>query len=58
LRDKLKDLARMVGVPKEQVLTGQPMPDSLYERLITDLGDQEQQLSRQQTREALKKIGD
>jgi hypothetical protein len=48
----------MVGVPKEQVLTGQPMPDSLYERLITDLGDQEQQLSRQQTREALKKIGD
>lgn len=58
LRDKLKDLARMVGVPKEQVLTGQPMPDSLYERLITDLGDQEQQLSRQQTREALRKIGD
>ena len=58
LRDKLKDLARLVGVPKEQVLTGQPMPDSLYERLITDLGDQEQQLSRQQTREALKKIAD
>lgn len=55
LRDRLKDLARRVGVPKEQVLTGQPMPDALYDRLITDLGDQEQQLARQQTREALEK---
>lgn len=57
LRDKIKDLARLLAVPKEQVLTGQPMPDSLYERLFSDLGDQEQQLSRQQTRDALKKIG-
>lgn len=56
LRDKLKDLARILGVPKEQVLTGQPMPDSLYEHLINDLGDQEQQLSRQQTRDALEKL--
>lgn len=55
LRDEIKDLARLLGVTKEQVLNGQPMPDSLYERLITDLGDQEQQLSRQQTRDALNK---
>jgi hypothetical protein len=57
LRDKLKDLARILGVAEEQVLTRQPMADSLYERLITDLGEQEQQLSRQQTRDALKKAG-
>ncbi|MFJ2430039.1 NEL-type E3 ubiquitin ligase domain-containing protein [Pseudomonas sp. NPDC087804] len=57
LREKIKELAKILRVPKEQVLTRQPMADSMYERLINDLGDQEQQLSRQQTRDALKTAG-
>ncbi|WP_166225552.1 NEL-type E3 ubiquitin ligase domain-containing protein [Pseudomonas atagonensis] len=56
-RSRLRTLASQLGVPQEQVLTGRPMEDAVYERLITDFGDQEKELSRQQTRDALKKNG-
>ena len=55
LRRQLLDLADQLSVPHSSVFTGAEMTDAVYERLLNDIGYDEKELSRQLTREALKK---
>ncbi|WP_250548186.1 NEL-type E3 ubiquitin ligase domain-containing protein [Pseudomonas hormoni] len=57
LKERLKTLAGEFPVPESVVFTGDAMTDQTYERLYSDIGDDEQELGRRLTREALKKAG-
>ncbi|NYH10129.1 NEL-type E3 ubiquitin ligase domain-containing protein [Pseudomonas moraviensis] len=56
-RKNLADLADRLSVPHKEVFTGDPMSDETYERLQRDLGYQEKELSRQLTRDAMRRAG-
>jgi hypothetical protein len=56
-RDTLKDLAGKLQVLESVVFTGNEMTDAVYDRLYSDIGYDEQELSRRLTRAALKKAG-
>ncbi|MFJ7314283.1 NEL-type E3 ubiquitin ligase domain-containing protein [Pseudomonas sp. NPDC098747] len=57
LKVALQNLARQLSVPDSTVFTGQAMSDAVYERLYTDIGDEEQALGRRLTRTAMKNAG-
>lgn len=56
-RKNLADLADRLSVPHKDVFTGAPMSNETYERLLRDLGYQEKELSRQLTRDAMRRAG-
>ncbi|MDD0970660.1 MULTISPECIES: NEL-type E3 ubiquitin ligase domain-containing protein [Pseudomonas] len=56
-RKTLADLADRLSVAHREVFTGEAMSDATYERLLRDIGDQEKQLSRQLTRDAMRRAG-
>ncbi|RON71208.1 NEL-type E3 ubiquitin ligase domain-containing protein [Pseudomonas fluorescens] len=55
IRQHLKTLADAFPLPQSEVFTGAAMTEQTYERLISDLGYNEQELGRRLTRAALKK---
>jgi hypothetical protein len=56
-RDTLKDLAQRLPTLESVVFTGDEMTDEVYERLYSDIGYDEQELSRRLTRAALNTAG-
>ncbi|MBP5947434.1 MULTISPECIES: NEL-type E3 ubiquitin ligase domain-containing protein [unclassified Pseudomonas] len=56
-RQALQNLARQLSVPDATVFTGDAMTDAVYERLYTDIGDEEKALGRRLTRTALTNAG-
>jgi hypothetical protein len=44
-------------VPETVVFADAPITDAAFDRLLVDLGDAEKQLSRQLTRDALRRAG-
>ena len=57
LREALRNLARQLSVPDSTVFTGEAMTDAVYERLYTDIGNEEQELGRRLTRTAMANAG-
>ena len=57
LRSQLRELAHDLTLPDTVVLADQPLSNAIYERVVIDLVDDEKQLSRQLTREALRRAG-
>ncbi|RON09423.1 hypothetical protein BK659_10880 [Pseudomonas brassicacearum] len=57
LQDRLKVLADRLSMPHEEVFTDQPMSLQTEDRLNNEMYDQEKNLSRRLTHEALKKAG-
>ena len=57
LRSQLRELAHDLTLPDTVVLADHPLSNALYERVVIDLVDDEKQLSRQLTREALRRAG-
>jgi C-terminal novel E3 ligase, LRR-interacting len=57
LQERLKVLADSLSIPHEEVFTEQPMSLQTEERLNNELYDQQRNLSRRLTHEALKKAG-
>ncbi|WP_339449137.1 NEL-type E3 ubiquitin ligase domain-containing protein [Pseudomonas sp. EA_5y_Pfl2_R50] len=55
LRSRLSKLANDLPVPNSVVYADQPMSDAIYERVLIDLVDEEKELSRQLTREAMRR---
>lgn len=53
LRQTLKNLADSLGIPHSEVLTGAPMTDATYTRLLQNLAVEQKALRRQLTRRAL-----
>ncbi|KOY03658.1 NEL-type E3 ubiquitin ligase domain-containing protein [Pseudomonas nunensis] len=54
LREWLRELARELSIPEQQIFTGEAMSEQAYNALYSDLGYRQQELARQKTREALK----
>ncbi|MFJ2712113.1 dermonecrotic toxin domain-containing protein [Pseudomonas sp. NPDC087346] len=57
LRKRLRELTDELPVPDTVVFADQPISDVNYDRLLVDLGDDEKELSRRLTRDALRKAG-
>ena len=57
LGDTLKTLAAELGIAQIEVFTGAEMSSATYERLYSDMGDNEKELSRRLTRTALESAG-
>ncbi|MGF6136825.1 NEL-type E3 ubiquitin ligase domain-containing protein [Pseudomonas laurylsulfatiphila] len=57
LRNRLKELMNDLPVPATVVFADEPISEATFDRLLVDLGDDEKQLSRRLTRDALKKAG-
>ncbi|MNX89527.1 putative E3 ubiquitin-protein ligase ipaH7.8 [compost metagenome] len=53
LRNKLIELMNGFSIQEDTVFSGTPISDDIYNRLLVDLGDEEKELSRRLTREAL-----
>jgi hypothetical protein len=57
LRNRLRELFNDLPIPETVVFADEPISDSDFDRFLVDLGDEEKQLARQLTREALRKAG-
>lgn len=57
LRNNLKELAHQLPTLESVVFTGEEMTDEVYDRLYSDIGYDEQELSRRLTRVALTRAG-
>lgn len=57
LRNRLWELMNDLPVPPTVVFADVPISEAKFDRLLVDLGDEEKELSRQLTREALRKAG-
>lgn len=55
LRERLRDLARQLSIPEQQMFSGEAMTEQAYAIFYSNLGYQKQELARQKTREALKR---
>ncbi|MEN5313803.1 dermonecrotic toxin domain-containing protein [Pseudomonas koreensis] len=55
LRNQLRELAHDLPVPDTVVFADEPISDAIYNRVLIDLVDEEKELSRQLTREAMKR---
>ncbi|MFJ2684675.1 NEL-type E3 ubiquitin ligase domain-containing protein [Pseudomonas sp. NPDC087342] len=55
LREWLRDLARQLSIPEQQIFTGEAMSEQAYNALYSDLGYRQQELARQKTRAALER---
>jgi hypothetical protein len=55
LRNRLRELSNDLPVPQTVVFADEAITDANYDRLLIDLGDAEKQLSRQLTRDALRR---
>ena len=54
-KTELVEMAEKLAVSEADILTQEPMDDSLYYRIYSQLADQRKELSRQLTRTALTK---
>jgi hypothetical protein len=57
LREQLKTLMNDLPAPATVVFNEEPISDALFERLLVDLADDEKELARRLTREALTRAG-
>ncbi|WP_330207629.1 NEL-type E3 ubiquitin ligase domain-containing protein [Pseudomonas sp. AM14(2022)] len=57
LREQLKTLMNDLPAPATVVFNEEPISDTLFERLLVDLADDEKELARRLTREALTRAG-
>jgi hypothetical protein len=57
LRNQLKLLMNDLPVPETVVFADEPISETTFDRMLVDLGDEEKQLARRLTREALRKAG-
>jgi hypothetical protein len=57
LRSRLDELLKDLSVPQTLVFSDAPISDADYDLLLADLGDAEKELSRQLTRDALRRAG-
>jgi len=57
LRNRLRELINDLPIPETVVFADEPISDSDFDRFLVDLGDEEKQLARKLTREALRKAG-
>jgi hypothetical protein len=57
LRHQLKVLMNDLPVPETVVFADEPISETTFDRMLVDLGDEEKQLARRLTREALRKAG-
>jgi hypothetical protein len=57
LRSRLNELMNDLPVPATVVFADEPISEAIFDRLLVDLGDEEKELSRRLTREALKRAG-
>lgn len=57
LRNRLRELINDLPVPESVVFADEPFSETDFDRFLVDLGDEEKQLARQLTREALRKAG-
>lgn len=57
LRNRLQELMNDLPVPATVVFADEPISDAIFDRLLVDLGDEEKELSRRLTREALRRAG-
>ncbi len=57
LREQLNALINELSVPPTVVFDEAPISDAVFDRLLIDLGDDEKELARRLTREALKRAG-
>jgi hypothetical protein len=57
LRNRLGELMNGLPVTEALVFADEPISDAAFDRLLVDLGDAEKQLSRQLTRDALRRAG-
>lgn len=57
LRNRLWELINVLPVPETVVFADEPISESDFDRFLIDLGDEEKQMARQLTREALRKAG-
>ncbi|KPG94512.1 hypothetical protein AEQ67_22970 [Pseudomonas sp. RIT-PI-q] len=57
LRNSLNDLMNDLPVPATVVFADEPISEAIFDRLLVDLGDEEKELSRRLTREALRRAG-
>jgi hypothetical protein len=53
LRNRLVDLMKGFPIQEDTVFSGTPISEDIYNRLLVDLGDEEKELSRRLTREAM-----
>ncbi|WP_447794038.1 dermonecrotic toxin domain-containing protein [Pseudomonas farris] len=56
LRNKLIELMKGFSIQEDVVFSGIPISEDIYNRLLIDLGDEEKELSRRLTREAMSRI--
>ncbi|MBN3863338.1 hypothetical protein HCU66_13960 [Pseudomonas frederiksbergensis] len=56
-RHALSELARKLSIPEQEVFTEQKMSEETYSRWVEDIGDQEKELRRTLTREAMVRAG-
>ncbi|MFJ3371286.1 dermonecrotic toxin domain-containing protein [Pseudomonas sp. NPDC086251] len=57
LRNSLNGLMNDLPVPATVVFADEPISEAIFDRLLVDLGDEEKELSRRLTREALRRAG-
>ena len=57
LRNRLKELMNDLSVPETVVFADEPISDVIFDRWLVDMGDEEKELSRRLTREALRRAG-
>jgi hypothetical protein len=57
LRNRLRELINDLPVPETVVFADEPISEADFDRFLVDLGDEEKQMARQLTREALRKAG-
>ncbi|RBJ70189.1 hypothetical protein C3L29_036815, partial [Pseudomonas sp. MWU12-2534b] len=57
LREQLLDLMQDLPVPPTVVFDEAPISDAVFDRLLVDLADDEKELARRLTREALRRAG-
>jgi hypothetical protein len=57
LRNRLKALMNDLPVPETLVFADEPISETAYDRVLVNLGDEEKQLARRLTQEALRKAG-
>ena len=53
LRNRLIELMNGFSIQEDAVFSGTPISEDIYNRLLIDLGDEEKELSRRLTREAM-----
>lgn len=57
LRARLRELMNDFSAPASVVFADEPLSDATFTRLLVDLGDEEKELSRHLTREAMRRAG-